>query len=296
MSTPAQPAPALRALLARYGLRPRKSLGQNFLVDSNALRRIVDAASLSPEDFVVEVGPGPGLLTRELLSRAGKVVAVEKDEAMARLVRRELGGDAKLTVIEGDMLEIQPSSLLPGPASSYKVVANLPYYVATPIVRLFLESASKPLSMVVLLQREVAETVVAKPGQMGLLSVAVQYYAVPTIVGIIHPGSFYPPPKVDSAIVRLDVLQQPAIGVAANRFFEVAKAAFSARRKQIANPLAQGLGLDKAAVLAALGTAGLAPQRRAESLSLTEWEALCRAIEPFRTGPSSTEDEGTGRG
>lgn len=283
MTSSAQPAPALRALLARYGLRPKKSLGQNFLIDINALRRIVDAAVLSPEDVVVEVGPGPGLLTRELLARGGSVIAVEKDEAMARLVRRELGGDPRLTVIEGDMLEVEPSSLLPESGKPYKVVANLPYYVATPILRRFLEATNRPASMVVLLQREVAETVAAKPGQMGLLSVAVQYYAVPTIVGIIHPGSFYPPPKVDSAIVRLDVLEQPAIDVAPGYFFEVAKAAFSARRKQIANPLSRGLGLDKAAVLEALGAAGLTPQRRAESLSLLEWEALCRAIEPFKS-------------
>ena len=283
MTSSAQPAPALRALLARYGLRPKKSLGQNFLIDINALRRIVDAAVLSPEDVVVEVGPGPGLLTRELLARGGSVIAVEKDEAMARLVRRELGGDPRLTVIDGDMLEVEPSSLLPESGKPYKVVANLPYYVATPILRRFLEATNRPASMVVLLQREVAETVAAKPGQMGLLSVAVQYYAVPTIVGIIHPGSFYPPPKVDSAIVRLDVLEQPAIDVAPGYFFEVAKAAFSARRKQIANPLSRGLGLDKAAVLEALGAAGLTPQRRAESLSLLEWEALCRAIEPFKS-------------
>lgn len=283
MTSSAQPAPALRALLARYGLRPKKSLGQNFLIDINALRRIVDAAVLSPEDVVVEVGPGPGLLTRELLARGGSVIAVEKDEAMARLVRRELGGDPRLTVIDGDMLEVEPSSLLPESGKPYKVVANLPYYVATPILRRFLEATNRPASMVVLLQREVAETVAAKPGQMGLLSVAVQYYAVPTIVGIIHPGSFYPPPKVDSAIVRLDVLERPAIDVAPGYFFEVAKAAFSARRKQIANPLSQGLGLDKAAVLEALGAAGLTPQRRAESLSLLEWEALCRAIEPFKS-------------
>ncbi|MBF8299336.1 MAG: ksgA [Dehalococcoidia bacterium] len=269
---------SVKSLLAKYGLRPRKALGQNFLIDRAALLRVVEAANLTRNDTVIEVGPGLGLLTRELLQRVGRVIAVEKDEALARLLQEELGQDPKLTVVAADMLHVAPESLLPGATISYKVVANLPYYVASPILRRFLESSVKPSSLVVLLQREVADNVAAKPGKMGLLSLAVQYYAVPTVLGIISPESFYPPPKVVSAIVRLDVLPRPAIGVTADALFRVARAAFSAKRKQIATPLSLGLHMDKAVVIAALRQAAIAPERRAESLSLTEWEALCRAL------------------
>ena len=274
---------AVRALLLRHGLAPRKSLGQNFLVDHAALLRIVAAADLSPDDTVVEVGPGPGLLTRELLARAGRVIAVEKDEGMARLLRAELGADVRLSVVEGDMLEVSPEALVPG-AKPYKVVANLPYYVAAPILRRFLESAARPRVMVVLLQREVAENIAAPPGDMGLLAVAMQYYAVPRLMGIIRAGSFYPAPKVDSAILRLDVREQPAVDVPPEAFFPVVKAALGARRKQIVNPLAAGLALQKGAVFGALERAGIAAQRRAETLSLPEWQALCHALESILPG------------
>lgn len=269
----------LKSLLLRYGLRPRKSLGQNFLVDHAALLRIVDAAALSPADTVVEVGPGPGLLTRELLARAGRVVVVEKDEAMARLLADEFGdAGGRLKIIAGDMLEVPLESLVPM-GEPYKVVANLPYYVAAPILRRFLEAEARPESLVVLLQKEVAENIAAKPGDMGLLAVAVQYYAIPKLMGTIRAGSFFPAPKVDSAILRLDVRAKPAVDVPAGPFFAVVKAALSARRKQIVNPLSQGLPMDKAAVAEALQVAGIAPQRRAESLSLPEWESLCHALE-----------------
>lgn len=272
----------LKSLLLRYGLTPRKSLGQNFLVDHAALMRMVAAASLSPVDTVVEVGPGPGLLTRELLARAGRVVAVEKDEAMARLLRDEFGDQGgRLQIIAGDMLDVLPESLV-APGEQYKVVANLPYYVAAPILRRFLESKVPPESLVVLLQKEVAENIAAGPGNMGLLAVAMQYYAIPKLMGIIRAGSFFPSPKVDSAILRLDVRPQPAVDVPAGPFFAVVKAALSARRKQIVNPLSRGLRIDKAAVAAALHSAGVAPQRRAESLSLPEWESLCHALEAVR--------------
>ena len=294
---PGASAAAVKALLLRHGLSPRKSLGQNFLVDHAALLRSVAAAGLSADDTVVEVGPGPGLLTRELLARAGRVIAVEKDEGMVRLLREELGADSRLSVVEGDMLEVAPETLLAlarpsetrstspltgevgGPRAPYKVVANLPYYVAAPILRRFLESAAKPRVMVVLLQREVAENIAAPPGDMGLLAVAVQYYAIPRLMGIIRAGSFYPAPKVDSAILRLDVREQPAVDVPAEAFFRVVKAALGARRKQIVNPLAAGLGLEKSAVFGALERAGIVAQRRAETLSLPEWQALCHALE-----------------
>jgi len=282
----------LRRLLRDYGLQPRKSLGQHFLVDRGALQRIVRAADLVSTDTVIEVGPGPGILTRELLARAGRVIAVEKDERMADMLARELA-DPRLTVVTGDMLEVAPEALLdlevrsPLPfreggqgVGSYKVVANLPYYVAAPILRQFLEARLRPKLMVVLLQKEVAERAAARPGDMSLLSLGVQLYARPTVVGIVKAGSFYPPPKVDSAIVRLDVLEQPAADVAPELFFKVAAAGFSAKRKQVANSLAHGLGIERDEAVKALREAGIEPQRRAETLSIPEWAALCRALQP----------------
>ena len=274
----------LKALLRSYGLSPRKSLGQNFLIDALALRRIVDAADLSPRDTVIEVGPGPGLLTRELLARAGRVVAIEKDSGMASLLRQEFASSSTLTIIEVDMLAVSPEQVLPAPRGPYKVVANLPYYVAAPIVRLFLEAMSKPRVMVVLLQREVGESLAAGPGNMGLLAVAVQYYAVPRLIGLIPAASFYPAPKVDSAIVRLDVREHPLVHVSPEEFFSVVKAGLGERRKQIANPLARGLGMDKAVVMGALAEASITPQRRAESLTMEEWESLCRALARAKLG------------
>ena len=279
---PDQPTPAqVKRLLGRYGLRPRKALGQHFLVDQSVLRRIAEAADLREDEAVIEVGPGPGFLTGELLPRVGRVIAVEKDERMAELLGSELLPHPRLTVVAADILSIAPGELLAGTGGpkEYKVVANLPYYAAAPILRHFLEAEVKPKLLVVLLQKEVAESVVASPGGMSILSVAMQLYAVPRLVGLVPAESFYPPPKVESAIIRLDVLGEPAVAVEPERFFTVVRAGFSAPRKQIANSLAKGLGVERPQVAGALEAAGVSGQRRAETLSLEEWAALCRALE-----------------
>ena len=271
----------LRELLDRYGLRPRKALGQHFLVDRAALARIVTAAELQRDDTVIEVGPGPGILTRELLSRAGRVIAIEKDERMARLLEQELGHPQQLFVVAGDILDLPPAELLHrhGGEASYKVVANLPYYAAAPIMRHFLEATARPRLLVVMLQKEVAQSVVARPGSMSLLSVAVQLYAAPKIVSTVRAGSFFPPPKVDSAIVRLDVRERPKVETGdVEGFFRVVRAGFSAPRKQVANALAHGLGVERLPATRLLEAAGISPRRRAETLSLEEWAALRRAL------------------
>ena len=280
--TPPSPARLVRAFLDRHGLRPRKSLGQHFLIDAGALRRIADAAELTPADLVVEVGPGPGTLTRELLARAGSVVAVEKDERAAEGLREGYAGDPRLQVITADMVDANPAGLTGG--APYTVVANLPYYAAAPILRRFLEASHPPRRLVVLLQREVAESAAAAPGAMSLLSVAVQVYAAARIVGHVKPGSFLPPPKVDSSIVRLDPYPRPR-GFApgeADAFFDVVRAGFGTRRKQLANALTHGLGEDRARIAAALDGAGVDPKRRAETLTIDEWGALYRAIQETR--------------
>ncbi len=277
------PARLVRAFLNRHGLRPRKSLGQHFLIDAGALRRIADAAELTPTGLVVEVGPGPGTLTRELLARAGSVIAVEKDERAAEGLRDGYAGDPRLRVVTADMLATDPRELTGGAA--YSVVANLPYYAASPILRRFLEASHRPERLVVLLQREVAESAAAKPGVMSLFSVAIQAYAAARIVGHVKPGSFTPPPKVESSIVRLDPYPRPR-GFApgeADAFFEIVRAGFGTRRKQLANALTHGLAEDRSRIVAALNSAGVDPKRRAETLTIDEWGALHRAFQETRT-------------
>ena len=276
------PARLVRAFLDRHGLRPRKSLGQHFLIDAGALRRIADAGELTAADLVVEVGPGPGTLTRELLARAGSVIAVEKDERAAEGLRDGYAGESRLRVVTADMLATDPGELTGGAA--YSVVANLPYYAASPILRRFLEASHRPERLVVLLQREVAESAAAKPDGMSIFSVAVQVYAAARIVGHVKAGSFTPPPKVESSIVRLDPYPRPR-GFAhgeADAFFEIVRAGFGTRRKQLANALTHGLAEDRGRIVAALNSAGVDPRRRAETLTIDEWGALHRAIQETR--------------
>ena len=263
--------------------RARKSLGQNFLVDGGVRSRIVSAADLSPGDTVVEVGPGRGFLTRALAKRAGSVVAVELDAALA--VSLEEKALPHVRVVCADAREIPIESLV-DETMAYKLVANLPYYAASPIVRRFLESRHKPRVMVVMVQREVAQTMTAKQGKMGLLSVATQVYGRPRVVCHVPPRAFRPTPKVWSSVVRIDVYDAPAVPFySAQGFFEVVRAAFSAPRKQIRNSLANGLVIPSTRSESVLVEAGVDPSRRAQTLTIEEWGQLHEA---WRTngGPS----------
>jgi 16S rRNA (adenine1518-N6/adenine1519-N6)-dimethyltransferase len=267
--------------LRSFDLRARKGLGQHFLVDQEVLKVIVSAAELTPDDIIVEVGPGLGILTRELAQRAGRVIAIELDDKLAALLKRTLASFNNVTIINDDVLKLEPEALLKEQKVSprYKVVANLPYYITSPVLRHFLEARAKPQTMIVMVQKEVAEAIAAKPGQMSLLSVSVQFYGKPEIISPVPAESFYPAPEVDSAILRLDLYPQPAVTVDEGSFFNLVRAGFAAPRKQIANSLAQGLGRDKAEVLPLLEEAGIAWQRRAETLSLEEWAKLWRLFE-----------------
>ncbi len=262
--------------------RARKSLGQNFLVDGGVRSRIVSAAALSPEDTVVEVGPGRGFLTRALAERAGSVVAVELDAALAAaLEEKALPG---VRVVRGDAREI-PIEPLVGDSAPYKLVANLPYYAASPIIRRFLESRHKPVVMVVMVQREVAQTMTAKQGKMGLLSVATQVYGRTRVVCHVPPRAFRPAPKVWSSVVRIDVYDAPTVPFDSPQgFFEVVRAGFSAPRKQIRNSLANGLGIAADRSESVLGEAGIDPSRRAQTLTVAEWGVLYDA---WRSGGGS---------
>lgn len=273
-----------RRLLRQFGLRARKGLGQHYLVDEEVLQLILSAAELAPEDIVMEVGPGLGVLTRELVKRAGWVVAIELDDQLAALLKQTLASFDNFTVINDDVLKVDPAVVLeelkvklPPAITSppgYKVVANLPYYITSPVLRHFLEAKVKPKVMVVMVQKEVAEAIAAKPGERSVLSISVQFYGKPRIMGYVPARSFYPAPEVDSAILRIDLYPQPAVDVERESFFELVRAGFTAARKQIGNSLAQGLGLSKADVLAILEKADIDSQRRAETLTLEEWARL----------------------
>ena len=259
--------------------RARKSLGQHHLVDVGVLSRILAAAELTEEDVVLEVGPGLGTLTRGLVERVSTVIAVEMDPRLAASLPSRLGHPANLTTVEADARTMDIGSLV-GNEPGYKVVANLPYYAANPIVRRLLEADPKPALMVFMVQQEVARVMVAEPGRMGLLSVATQYYAQPVLVCDVPPAAFRPSPKVTSAVVRLEVRPQPAVAVAdRDAFFALVRAGFSAPRKQLRNSLSHGLGVPGAEVGQLLDGLDLDGRRRAETLTLDEWAAVYRGWE-----------------
>ena len=270
---------SIPTLLRAYDLHPRKHLGQSFLMDSVALQRIVAAADLSPDDAVVEVGAGLGTLTRPLAKRAGSVMAVELDDRLVQVLREQLSDLPNAQIVHGDVLRISDWGF---PHRGYKVVGNLPYYITSAILRHFLEKEPRPRLMVVTVQREVAERIIAGPGEMSLLAVSVQFYGRPRIVARIRAGAFYPPPKVESAVVRIDVGERPTVvlgeGADEATFFRAARAGFGQRRKMLRNSLSAGLALPPAYVEEALTGAGVDPRRRAETLTLQEWAEVAGAI------------------
>jgi 16S rRNA (adenine1518-N6/adenine1519-N6)-dimethyltransferase len=262
-------------MLRRYNLRARKGLGQHFLVDEEILDLIISTAELGSEDITIEVGPGLGVLTAELAEKAGRVIAIELDDKLASILGKNLASFNNITVINKNVLEINPAELTG--THNYKIVANLPYYITSPVLRHFLEAEVKPQAMVVMVQKEVAEDIVARPGKMSLLSVSVQLYGKPEITGYVPAACFYPAPEVDSAILKITLYPQPAVDISdTDSFFTLVRAGFTASRKQLANSLAQGLGISKTESLSLLEKADISPQRRAETLSLDEWANLWR--------------------
>ena len=254
-------------------------MGQHFLADADIVGQIVTAAELAPQDTVLEIGPGRGFLTRQLVAQAGRVFALELDDALADSLAQRLDNPSNLTVVPGDARSIDVSSLI-GAQTPYKMVANLPYYAANPIVRHFLEEQLQPSLMVVMLQKEVAQSMLAEPGGMGLLSVATQYYAEGRLICQVPPQAFHPPPKVSSAVVRLDIRPSPAVEVNdTEAFFNLVRSGFSAPRKQLRNSLSHGLGLSGSDTTQFLGSAGIDGSRRAETLTMEEWAQIYRVWE-----------------
>ncbi len=265
------------ALLHAHGLRPKKSLGQNFLVDAASLQKVVEAAQIPDGAGVLEVGAGLGSLTRLLARAAGRVVAVELDERLMPALKSVLSGFSNVTLVHGDILELDPGAL--GLRPGYIVAANIPYYITSALIRHLLEAGNKPARMVLTVQREVAARICAGPGEMSLLALSVQVYGRPQIMARISAGAFYPPPKVDSAVVRVDLSPQPLISEDdLGALFRLAHAGFGQKRKTLRNSLAAGLGWSGAAAEGWLEAAGIDPRRRAETLSITEWGQLAHRL------------------
>ena len=270
------------------GWQSKKRLGQHFLVDRVAVLRIVDAANLTEHDTVLEIGPGPGTLTTHLAQRAGQVIAVEVDERMLVALRESLKGYGNVHIVHADILEQDIAGLTRG--RPFKVVANLPYYITSAVLRHLLQSPARPSVMVVTVQREVAERIVGRPERrrgrrhrhvrrMSLLAVSVQFYGVPRIVTRIPAGAFRPMPAVDSAVVRIDVYDPlPWGAVDEEAFFRVARAGFAQSRKQLRNALVHNLPLSLDQVLAAFNERDMDATRRAETLAIEEWVALSDAL------------------
>jgi 16S rRNA (adenine1518-N6/adenine1519-N6)-dimethyltransferase len=271
---------ALDSVLRRHGVRAATSLGQRFLVDRGVLRSIVDAAELSAQDDVLEVGPGPGVLTAQLAQRARSVTAVEIDERMVAVLRDTLAGHDNLTVIRADALEVDLFAL--GERRPTRIVANLPYQITTPLLERFIGDDRRPPLVVVLVQEEVARRMVATATsgkQRGFLSVFVQSFADASIVRRVPPRAFRPAPKVSSAVVALRARAQPAFAPLDRRaFLRFVSDVFRHRRKQLRGALGHEAAVAPDRAVAALEECGIDPRRRAEELTLEQWVALARAL------------------
>ena len=265
-------------LIQKYHVQPKKSLGQNFLVDPNGLNKVLQAAQLNPEDTVLEIGAGLGSLTYLLAQQAKYVVAVELDKRLIPPLTEVLAGFENIKIKQGDMLELSPDALLG--AARYVVVANIPYYITSALIRHLLEADHKPTRMVLTIQQEVAERILARDGKMSLLALSVQVYGKPELKARIPAGCFYPPPEVDSAVLSIELYEEPLFpSESLDLFFKLAHAGFAQKRKTLRNTLATGMNESPAWAEKLLTAAGIDPQRRAETLSMQEWKQLVEAYQ-----------------
>jgi len=262
----------IKSTLKKYRIRPSKKLGQNFLIGKGAIKKIITAANLQLSDLVLEIGPGLGTLTQELAKRVKRVIAIEKDPRMVEILRETMSDFKNIKIIQDDILKVEICKLL---KNSYKVVASLPFYLTAPVIRKFLEKEKiKPLQMVLVIQKEVAQRICVKPPEMNLLAVSVQFYAQPEIISFISKKSFWPQPKVEGAIIKISpkkILWDPDFN---SLFFQIIKAGFSQPRKQLINNLAKGLKIDKKKVEQWLLKNNIPADRRAEALGLQNWLKL----------------------
>lgn len=270
----------IRLIFREYHLAAQKYLGQNFLINPDVLESIVQAAQLNNSDEVLEIGPGLGALTRALAQNVKRVVAIEKDTGMAKACRGINSDLTNIKIIEGNALALNGDFFQQYfPSRPYKLVANIPYYLTSAIIRFFLESSHRPVMMVLMVQKEVAERIVATPPEANILSVAVQFYGHPEIIIPVSKQNFWPIPKVDSAVIRITPHKKLPTKVDEKKFFRIVKAGFGERRKQLHNSLAGGLHLDDTLTKKILAKAGITPDRRAQTLTIPEWLKLYQNIE-----------------
>jgi 16S rRNA (adenine1518-N6/adenine1519-N6)-dimethyltransferase len=272
-------------------MKPKKSLGQNFLKDTDVLAKIIKTADLKADDFVIEIGPGEGVLTQELSNRVDKLIAVEKDERLAEQLVQNfkfsifnlqsifndpvLNFKNKTAVISADILKINlPKIIKENDFKNYKVVANIPYYITSPIIQLFLETEFPPKDLVLMVQKEVAERICASPGNMSILALSVQYYAQPELIFYVPKTAFYPIPEVDSTVIRITHNLKNIPKDEAKKFFRVVRAGFCAKRKKLANNLSSSFHLDKNIVEKKLKKTRIDPGARAQELSVADWKKL----------------------
>jgi 16S rRNA (adenine1518-N6/adenine1519-N6)-dimethyltransferase len=262
----------VRTAMRLAGIKPNKGLGQHFLVDKPSLEAIMDAAAVTRADTVLEIGPGLGVMTRPLTAQAGTVIAVETDHVLADLLRRNAPDN--LEVVEQDVLTFDFSRLPAG----YKAIANIPYYLTSKIFRLLIESPNPPSVMSLLIQKEVAERIVAKPGQLSILALSVQYYGHPEIVRVVERHKFWPAPAVDSAVIRV-TLTGPVFPADPAKLFRLIKAGFGEKRKQLKNSLAGALNLSTELTIELIAESGLSATARAQELDLKAWQRLYNRAE-----------------
>ncbi len=269
--------PDVRALMRRFGIHPRKKLGQNFMVDPRALRKVIAAAQLAGSETVLEIGAGVGSLTWWLAQHCARVVAVEIDERLIPALEYALSNESNVEIVAGDILEMDVDEVLGnGP---YSVVANIPYYITSALIRRLMESRRRPECLVLSVQKEVAERIAAGPGEMSLLALSVQVYGEPELRGRIPASAFYPQPKVDSAVLRIAGYPSPRVPQALiEALFVLARAGFGQKRKQLHNALAKNLGKPNETVLEWLSAAGVRPEQRAQELSIDNWLDLAQAM------------------
>jgi 16S rRNA (adenine1518-N6/adenine1519-N6)-dimethyltransferase len=275
---PSLPSINVSRLLRDYGIRPDKSLGQNFLQDDAALRKIISVSQIAPSDTVLEIGPGLGSLTRYLAITAKDVIAVELDDTLLPILSSIIKEYKNARVVHGDILKIPVADLIK--SNTYRVVANIPYYITSAIIRHLLGSQPRPKSIVLTVQKEVAQRICAKPGDMSLLALSVQIFGEPVIVAEIPSDAFFPAPNVDSSVIRLEIFSELVIPATQHdTFFRLAKAGFSQKRKTLRNSLSAGMAISGDDAEGLLKKSGIDPKRRAETLSIPEWANLTSMYE-----------------
>jgi 16S rRNA (adenine1518-N6/adenine1519-N6)-dimethyltransferase len=264
----------VKKLLQHAGLKATKSLGQHFLADEKYITAAISAAEVTSQDTIIEIGPGLGVLTGDLLKKAGRVIAVEVDDRLVVFLKKRLSSYHNIELVHADILKTDLSGLLGG-QYSYKVVANLPYYITSPVLHYFVKAVPRPSLMVVMVQKEVAEAITGSAGKMTAFGVGLHVYSKTSIVTYVPAQSFYPPPKVGSAIVRFEFLPAPAVSVPdIEGFLEFVRYGFASPRKQLRNSLAQGLKIEPGRIDSLLDKSGIESRRRPETLDLHEWEHL----------------------